>query len=205
MAGRVDSTQRHTKATARESAETTRTVTCAGTRPPVRERGPAPGLRANVPLSGSSTGSSRALDEGTGQSGSHSVRPWRQRRREDEQQVRRVSDAWPPPGPLPPNRSPGPLPPGPGAHSAEPLAPGPPGPEPPCARGPDGAGRARPRSPGPLSRRTPARRGPGEGRPHRPEGDFFSDAPPWWVRAAGGVEGRDLGASVVSAALLPSL
>lgn len=102
MAGRVNSTPRHTKATARESAETTRTVTCAGTRPPVRERGPAPSLRANVPLSGSSTGSSRALDEGTGQSGSHSVRQWRQRRREDEQQVRRVSDAWPPPGPLPP-------------------------------------------------------------------------------------------------------
>lgn len=145
--------------------------------PPVTERGPAQGLNTDVPLSASPTGSSRALSDGTQQSGSHSVRQWRQRRREDEQQVRRVSGAWPPLGPLSPNRPPGPLPPGPGAHSAEPLAPGPPRPEPSCARGPDGAGRARPRSPGPLSRWTPARHGPGEGRPRRPEGDFRTPRP----------------------------
>lgn len=81
------------------------------------------------------------------------------------------------PGAPSPNRLPGPLPPGPGAPSAEPLAPGPPQPEPSCARGPDGAGRARPRSPGPLSRWTPARHGPGEGRPRRPEGDFRTPRP----------------------------
>lgn len=100
--GCEDSAQCLARATAGEQARPRRTGTRAGTGPPCRERGPATGLRANVPLSRSPTGSSRALDERTGQSGSHSVRQWRQRRREDEQQVRRVSGAWPPPGPLPP-------------------------------------------------------------------------------------------------------
>lgn len=110
------------------------------------------------------------------------------------------------------------------------AAPGAPFPQPSPGTAPAGAGRALSRAARsraaaaraflrPRARRgreseaevagTPEPLDPGAARAGRgeaaPPGRRFSDAPPWWVRAAGGVEGRDLSASGVSAALLPSL
>lgn len=105
------------------------------------------------------------------------MRQWRQRRREDEQQVRRVSGAWLPPGPLPPtvprDRSRR------GRARTQPSRslPGRRGPSLPAPADPTGPGeRGRGRR-DPLSRWTPARHGPGEGRPRRPEGDFRTPRP----------------------------
>lgn len=69
-----------------------------------RDTRPPPGPARRRSAAPRATGSGRALGGGTRRSGSHSVRQWR--RREDEQQVRRVSGAWPSPGAPSPNRSP---------------------------------------------------------------------------------------------------
>lgn len=145
--------------------------------------GPA-SLRSAAPRA---TGSGRALGGGTRRSGSHSVRQWR--RREDEQQVRRVSGVRPPPGAPSPNRSP---------HPSRPRLAAAPAPR---RRAPSrvrAAGWSPPRRP--AGRRgarvpgTPRQSGPGRGagdgrRVVVPPGRRFSDAPPRRVRVASGVEG----------------